>query len=256
MPELSKTYDPKSVEPRIYQMWLDGGYFRADPEKDGEAFTMVMPPPNITGQLHLGHAFDNTLQDILARFKRMQGYNVLWLPGVDHASIATQVRVEKQLRETEGVSRHDLGREKFLERVWDWKHKYGDRIVEQLHVLGSSCDWSRTRFTMDEGLSVAVREVFVRLYEQGLMYKGERIINWCPSCATALSDAEVEHEEETGHLWHIRYNVKDSDEFLVVATTRPETMLGDTAVAVHPDDERYKHLVGMCMKNSAFAWLG
>ncbi|GHU93930.1 valine--tRNA ligase [Clostridia bacterium] len=244
MPELSKAYDPKSVEPKIYQMWLDGEYFRADPEKGGEPFTVVMPPPNITGQLHLGHAFDNTLQDILARFKRMQGYNVLWLPGVDHASIATQVRVEKQLRETEGVTRHDLGREKFLERVWDWKHKYGGRIIEQLHLLGSSCDWSRTRFTMDDGLSNAVREVFVRLYEQGLMYKGERIINWCPSCATALSDAEVEHEEEAGHLWHIRYNVKDSEEFLIVATTRPETMFGDTAVAVHPDDERYKHLIG------------
>ena len=243
MKELPKVYDPKAVEKKIYDLWLKGGYFKGkiDPEK--EPFTIVIPPPNVTGQLHLGHAFDETLQDVLIRVKRMQGYSALWVPGTDHAGIATQIKVEETLRE-QGISRHDLGREKFLEKVWDWKEKYGNRIVEQLKTLGCSCDWDRLRFTMDEGCSRAVREVFVSLYEKGLIYKGKRIINWCPKCRTALSDAEVEHEEKNGNFWHIRYFVKDSDEYVVVATTRPETMLGDTAVAVHPEDERYKHLVG------------
>jgi valyl-tRNA synthetase len=243
MKELPKVYDPKTVEKRIYQMWVDGGYFKGkiDPEK--KPFTIVIPPPNVTGQLHLGHAFDETLQDVLIRVKRMQGYSALWVPGTDHAGIATQIKVEEELRK-EGLTRYDLGREKFLERVWEWKNKYGSRIVEQLKTLGSSCDWDRERFTMDEGCSKAVREVFVSLYEKGLIYKGNRIINWCPKCTTALSDAEVEHLEQPGHFWHIRYPVKDSDEFITIATTRPETMLGDTAVAVHPDDERYKDLVG------------
>ena len=243
MKQLDKVYDPRLVEDKIYKMWMDGGYFKGviDPEK--KPFTIVIPPPNVTGQLHLGHAFNNTLQDILIRYKRMQGYAALWVPGTDHAGIATQIRVEEELRK-EGLSRHDIGREKFLERVWDWKYTYGNRIVEQLKKLGSSCDWDRERFTMDDGCSRAVREVFVSLYDKGLIYKGNRIINWCPKCATALSDTEVEHEEQVGHLWHIKYPVKDSDEFLVVATTRPETMLGDTGVAVHPEDERYKHLVG------------
>jgi len=244
MQELSKVYDPKQVEDRIYKMWEDGGYFTGRIDHEKKPFTIVIPPPNVTGQLHLGHAFDNTVQDILIRYKRMQGYAALWIPGTDHAGIATQVRVEKELREKEGLTRHDLGREKFLERVWDWKHMYGSRIIEQLKKLGSSCDWSRERFTMDEGCSKAVREVFVSLYEKGLIYKGLRIINWCPSCTTALSDAEVEHEEREGALYHLRYPVKGSDESLVVATTRPETMLGDTGVAVNPKDKRYKHLVG------------
>ncbi|MCL2408605.1 MAG: valine--tRNA ligase [Oscillospiraceae bacterium] len=240
---MEKIYDPKQVEDRIYKMWTDGGYFKGviDPAK--KPFTIVIPPPNVTGQLHLGHAFNNTLQDILIRVKRMQGYAALWIPGTDHAGIATQIKVEEALRK-EGLTRYDLGREKFLERVWDWKIKYGNRIVEQLKKLGSSCDWSRERFTMDEGCSKAVREVFVSLYEKGLIYKGSRIINWCPTCATALSDTEVEHEETSGEIWHIRYPVKDSDEFLTVATTRPETMLGDSGVAVHPEDERYAHLIG------------
>jgi valyl-tRNA synthetase len=243
MKELPKTYDPKAVESKIYDMWLKGGYFkgRIDPEK--EPFTIVIPPPNVTGQLHLGHAFDETLQDVLIRVKRMQGYSALWIPGTDHAGIATQIKVEEYLRE-QGISRHDLGREKFLEKVWEWKNQYGDRIVEQLKTLGSSCDWDRLRFTMDEGCSRAVREVFVSLYEKGLIYKGNRIINWCPDCRTALSDAEVEHEDHSGYFWHIKYFVKDSDEYVVVATTRPETMLGDSGVAVHPEDERYKHLIG------------
>ena len=243
MRELPKVYEPKEVEKDIYQMWLEGGFFKGviDPEK--EPFTIVIPPPNVTSQLHLGHAFDNALQDVLIRHKRMQGYAALWVPGTDHAGIATQIKVEEQLRK-EGLTRYDLGREKFIERVWDWKNTYGSKIVEQLKTLGSSCDWERERFTMDEGCSKAVREVFVSLYEKGLIYKGNRIINWCPRCTTALSDAEVEHEEKAGHFWHIRYPVKGSDEYVVVATTRPETMLGDTGVAVHPDDERYKHLVG------------
>jgi valyl-tRNA synthetase len=241
--ELPKTYDPREVEKSIYKMWTDGGYFKGviDPEK--EPFTIVIPPPNVTGQLHLGHAFDETLQDVLIRYKRMQGYAALWVPGTDHAGIATQIKVEEELRK-EGKTRYDLGREKFVERVWAWKEKYGSKIVEQLKTLGSSCDWDRERFTMDAGCSKAVREVFVALYEKGLIYKGNRIINWCPKCTTALSDAEVEHEEQAGHFWHLKYPVKDSDEYVVVATTRPETMLGDTGVAVHPEDERYKHLVG------------
>ena len=241
--ELPKVYEPTQVEKNIYKLWIDGGYFKGviDPEK--EPFTIVIPPPNVTGQLHLGHAFDETLQDILIRFKRMQGYAALWVPGTDHAGIATQIKVEEELRK-EGLTRYDLGREKFLERVWDWKKKYGSRIVEQLKTLGCSCDWARERFTMDEGCSHAVREVFVSLYEKGLIYKGNRIINWCPNCTTALSDTEVEHEEQAGHFWHIKYPVKDSDEYVIVATTRPETMLGDTGVAVHPEDERYEHLIG------------
>ncbi|MDR0445643.1 MAG: valine--tRNA ligase [Oscillospiraceae bacterium] len=243
MAELEKVYDPKKTEDRIYKMWLDGGYFHAEPDSSKLPFSIVIPPPNVTGQLHLGHALDNTIQDVLTRYKRMRGYAAVWVPGTDHAGIATQARVEKELR-GEGVSRHDLGREAFVERVWEWKTEYGGRIIEQLKLLGSSCDWERERFTMDEGCSRAVREFFVSLYEKGLIYKGERIINWCPRCVTALSDVEVEHEEQAGHFWHIKYRVTNSDEFVVVATTRPETMLGDTAVAVHPDDARYSHLIG------------
>ena len=243
MKELPKTYDPREVEKKIYDMWLSGDYFHAvrDPEK--EPFTIVIPPPNVTGQLHLGHAFDETIQDVLIRYKRMQGYAALWMPGCDHAGIATQIKVEEKLRE-EGLTRFDLGREKFIDRVWEWKNLYGSRITEQLKTLGSSCDWERERFTMDAGCSEAVRETFVSLYERGLIYKGSRIINWCPECTTALSDTEVEHEDAEGHLWHVRYPVKDSDEYITVATTRPETMLGDTGVAVNPNDERYTHLVG------------
>ncbi len=244
MKELPKIYDPKQVESRIYKMWEDGGYFKAVRDEKKKPFTIVMPPPNVTGQLHMGHAMDCTLQDILIRFKRMQGYATLWMPGYDHAGIATQIKVEEELRK-EGLSRHDLGREKFLERVWDWKEKYGGRIVDQQRTLGSSCDWERHRFTMDEGCSRAVREVFVRLYEKGYIYKGSRIINWCPHCMTALSDAEVEYAEKPGKLWHLRYPLKDEPgRYLVVATTRPETMMGDTGVAVNPADERYKDLVG------------
>ena len=245
MKELPKIYDPKQVEGRIYDFWMDGGWFRADRGGDKKPFTIVMPPPNVTGQLHMGHAMDCTLQDILIRYKRMQGYNALWLPGTDHAGIATQIKVEEDLRVKEGLSRHDLGREKFLERVWDWKNKYGDTIVRQQRKMGASCDWSRARFTMDEGCSKAVREVFVSLYEKGLIYKGSRIVNWCPHCVTALSDAEVEYKEKPGNLWHLRYPiVGEPGRYLVVATTRPETMLGDTGVAVNPADERYKDLVG------------
>ena len=244
MRELEKVYDPKKVEDKIYKMWEDGGYFTGviDPAK--KPYTIVIPPPNVTGQLHLGHAFDNTIQDILIRFKRMQGFAALWVPGTDHAGIATQVRVEKELRVNEGLTRYDLGREKFQERVWEWKNMYGNVIVEQLKKLGSSCDWTRERFTMDEGCSKAVREVFVILYEKGLIYKGLRIINWCPSCTTALSDAEVEHEERESLLYYLRYPVIGSSDSLVIATTRPETMLGDTGVAVNPKDERFKHLIG------------
>jgi len=241
--ELPKVYDPKQVEENIYELWVSNGHFKAVRNLEKKPFTIVMPPPNVTGQLHMGHAMDTTMQDALIRFKRMQGFEALWLPGVDHAGIATQIKVEEELRK-EGLTRYDLGREKFLERVWAWKQQYGDRIVRQQKKLGASCDWDRARFTMDEGCSRAVREVFVNLYEQGLIYKGNRIINWCPNCVTALSDAEVEYVDKPGHLWHIRYPVKDSDEALVVATTRPETMLGDTGVAVHPEDERYAHLVG------------
>ncbi len=241
--ELPKVYDPQQVEEKIYHMWEEGGYFKPSDKEGAKPFTIVMPPPNVTGQLHMGHAMDATLQDTLIRFKRMQGYSALWLPGVDHAGIATQIKVEEELRK-EGLTRYDLGREKFLERVWDWKHKYGNRIVEQQKKLGASCDWNRARFTMDEGCSNAVREVFVSLYEKGLIYKGSRIINWCPNCVTALSDAEVEYVDKPGHLWHIRYPLADGSGEVVVATTRPETMLGDTGVCVNPNDERYQHIIG------------
>ena len=241
--ELPKVYEPQQAENQIYQMWESKGYFRPSGKPDAKPFTIVMPPPNVTGQLHMGHAMDATLQDTLIRFKRMQGYNTLWVPGVDHAGIATQIKVEEELRK-EGLTRYDLGREKFLERVWDWKNKYGNRIVEQQKKLGASCDWERARFTMDEGCSRAVREVFVSLYEKGLIYKGSRIINWCPHCVTALSDAEVEYVDKPGHLWHIRYPLTDGNGEVVVATTRPETMLGDTAVCVNPNDERYQAIVG------------
>ena len=241
--ELPKVYEPQQVEQEIYEMWENGGHFKPRKGKDAKPFTIVMPPPNVTGQLHMGHAMDATLQDTLIRYKRMQGYNALWVPGVDHAGIATQIKVEEELRK-EGLTRYDLGREKFLERVWDWKHKYGNRIVQQQKKLGASCDWDRARFTMDEGCSNAVREVFVSLYEKGLIYKGSRIINWCPHCVTALSDAEVEYVDKPGHLWHIRYPLADGSGEVVVATTRPETMLGDTGVCVNPDDTRYTHIVG------------
>ena len=242
--ELPKVYEPQQVEDRIYKMWNDSGYFKPAGKKDAKPFTIVMPPPNVTGQLHMGHAMDATLQDTLIRFKRMQGYDALWVPGVDHAGIATQIKVEEELRVKEGLSRYDLGREKFLERVWDWKNKYGNRIVEQQKKLGASCDWDRAAFTMDDTCSKAVREVFVSLYEKGLIYKGSRIINWCPHCVTALSDAEVEYVDKPGHLWHIRYPLADGSGDVVVATTRPETMLGDTGVCVNPNDERYTHIVG------------
>ncbi len=243
--ELEKTYNPHGTEDRIYKMWEDGGYFKPSEDKSKKPFSIVIPPPNVTGQLHMGHALDETLQDILIRYKRMRGFNTLWVPGTDHAGIATQIKVEENLRKEEGLTRYDLGREKFLERVWEWKEKYGSRIISQIKKLGCSCDWSRERFTMDEGCSKAVKEVFVSLYEKGLIYRGNRIINWCPKCITALSDAEVEYSEQAGHFWHIRYPVKDRPgEYVIIATTRPETLLGDTAVAVHPDDERYTDLVG------------
>ena len=253
MKELPKVYDPSTVEKRIYDMWQTGGYFKGVIDPDKKPFSIVMPPPNVTGQLHMGHALDSTLQDILTRYKRMQGYAALWLPGTDHAGIATQIKVEQELREKEGLTRYDLGREKFLERVWDWKNKYGDRIVEQQKVLGASCDWDRSAFTMDETRAKSVRETFCELYEKGLIYKGNRIINWCPKCRTALSDAEVEYKDMPGSFWHIRYPIENSDEEFIIATTRPETMLGDTGVAVHPDDERYKHLVG---KNAILPLVG
>ena len=243
--ELPKVYEPREVEGRVYEMWEKNGCFEGHRDPDKRPFTIVMPPPNVTGQLHMGHAMDCTLQDILIRFKRMQGYAALWVPGTDHAGIATQIKVEEELRKSEGLTRYDLGREKFLERVWDWKHKFGNRIVEQQKKLGASCDWSRARFTMDEGLSNAVRHVFVSLYNKGLIYKGSRIINWCPHCVTALSDAEVEYKEKPGHLWHIRYPIAGEEgRYVVVATTRPETMLGDTGVAVNPEDGRYRDIVG------------
>ena len=244
MSELPKTYDPKAVEDKLYSFWNDSGFFHAEVNPDKKPYTIVIPPPNVTGQLHMGHAFDETLQDVLIRTKRMQGYEALWMPGTDHAGIATQIKVEENLRKEEGLTRYDLGREEFLKRVWDWKHKFGNRIISQLKKLGSSCDWERERFTMDEGCSKAVREVFVNLYNKGLIYKGHRIINWCPHCATALSDAEVEYETQPGKLWHIRYPLADGSGELVVATTRPETFMGDTGVAVNPNDERYKHLIG------------
>ena len=244
MKELPKVYDPRDVESRIYQMWMDGGCFKAEPDPNKKPFSIVMPPPNVTGQLHMGHALDCTLQDILTRFKRMQGYDALWLPGTDHAGIATQIKVEEELRTKEGMTRYDLGREKFLERVWAWKEKYGDRIVQQQKKMGASCDWDRSRFTMDEGCSRAVRETFCELYDKGLIYKGSRIINWCPNCLTALSDAEVEYVDKPGHLWYIRYPLTDGTGDIIIATTRPETMLGDTGVAVNPEDEKFKHLIG------------
>ena len=242
--ELPKVYEPQQVEGRIYEMWERGNCFKGDPDPKKKPFSIVMPPPNVTGQLHMGHAMDCTLQDILTRFKRMQGYAALWVPGVDHAGIATQIKVEEELRVNEGLTRYDLGREKFLQRVWQWKEKYGGRIVQQQKKMGVSCDWSRSRFTMDEGCSKAVRETFCELYDKGLIYKGSRIINWCPHCVTALSDAEVEYQDKPGHLWHIRYPLTDGSGDLVVATTRPETMMGDTGVAVNPEDERFKHLIG------------
>ena len=253
MKELPKVYDPSTVEKRIYEMWQSHGCFKGVIDPDKKPFSIVMPPPNVTGQLHMGHALDSTLQDILTRYKRMQGYAALWLPGTDHAGIATQIKVEEELRVKEGLTRYDLGREKFLDRVWEWKNKYGDRIVEQQKVLGASCDWDRSAFTMDETRAKSVRETFCELYEKGLIYKGSRIINWCPKCRTALSDAEVEYKDMPGSFWHIRYPIEDSDEEFIIATTRPETMLGDSGVAVHPDDERYKHLVG---KNAILPLVG
>ena len=241
--ELAKTYNPAEVEDRIYKFWLDGNYFHANIDESKKPYTIVIPPPNITGQLHMGHALDNTLQDILIRFRRLQGYDTLWVPGTDHASIATEAKIVEQLAK-EGVSKESLGREEFLKRAWQWKDKYGNRIVEQLKKLGSSCDWERERFTLDEGCSKAVKEVFVRLYEKGLIYKGEKIINWCPHCKTSISDAEVEYTESEGSFWHLRYPLADGSGYLQLATTRPETMLGDTAVAVNPNDERYTHLIG------------
>ena len=247
--ELAKTYDPNGIEDRLYQKWLDKKYFHAEVDHSKTPFTIVIPPPNITGQLHMGHALDNTMQDILIRYKRMQGYNALWQPGTGHASIATEVKIIQKLKE-EGIDKHDLGREKFLERAWEWKKEYGGRIISQLKKLGSSCDWDRERFTMDEGCNKAVTEVFVKMHEKGYIYKGARIVNWCPVCNTSISDAEVEYQEQAGHFWHIKYPLMNEDgtpsttEFLTFATTRPETMLGDTAVAIHPDDERYTHLHG------------
>ncbi len=240
---LETKYDPKAIEDRLYSLWEQKGYFKAKADKAKKPFTVMMPPPNITGQLHMGHAIDNTMQDILIRMKRMQGYSTLWLPGTDHASIATEAKIVESMRK-EGIDKHDIGREEFLKRAWAWREKYGTRIVEQLKKMGSSCDWSRERFTMDEGLSKAVVKAFINLYEKGLIYRGEKIINWCPVCGTSISNAEVEYEEKEGALWYIKYPIENEDEFVTVATTRPETMIGDTAVAVNPDDDRYKHLVG------------
>ena len=241
--ELAKTYNPKEIEGKLYEKWCENKYFHAEVDRSKEPFTIVMPPPNITGKLHMGHALDNTLQDILIRYKRMQGYNALWIPGTDHAAISTEVKVTEALK-AEGIDKKELGREGFLKRTWEWKEEYGGTITSQLKKIGTSCDWDRERFTMDEGCSKAVEDVFIKLYEEGYIYKGSRIINWCPVCKTSLSDAEVEHEEQAGHFWHIKYPVIGTDRFLEVATTRPETMLGDTAIAVHPDDERYKDIVG------------
>ncbi len=240
---LEKTYNPKEIEPKLYEKWCKNKYFHANVDRSKKPFTIVMPPPNITGKLHMGHALDNTLQDILIRYKRMQGYNALWIPGTDHAAISTEVKVTNQLKE-EGIDKKELGREGFLKRTWEWKEEYGGTITQQLKKLGTSCDWNRERFTMDEGCSKAVEEVFIKLYEEGYIYKGSRIINWCPVCKTSLSDAEVEHEEQAGHFWHIKYPIVGTDRFLEIATTRPETMLGDTAIAVHPDDERYQDIIG------------
>ena len=246
--ELAKTYDPKGIEDRIYQNWLDKKYFHAEVDRSKKPFTIVMPPPNVTGQLHMGHALDNTMQDILIRYKRMQGYNALWQPGTDHAAIATEVKVIQKLKE-QGIDKNDIGREEFLKHAWEWKEEYGGRIVNQLKKLGSSADWDRERFTMDEGCSKAVEEVFVKLYNKGYIYKGSRIINWCPVCKTSISDAEVEHVDQDGFFWHINYPiVGEEGRFVEIATTRPETLLGDTAVAVNPEDERYQDLVGKMLK--------
>ena len=242
-PELATVYQPADVEQKWYSHWKEKGYFSYDVNPDGEPFCIVMPPPNVTGQLHMGHALDVTLQDALTRWRRMQGRRALWLPGTDHAGIATQAKVEEALA-AEGVSRHDIGREAFLEKAWEWKHRYHDRIATQLQMMGSSCDWDLERFTLDEGCSKAVRETFVELYNKGLIYRGSYITNWCSHCQTTISDIEVEHNERAGNLWHIRYPYADGDGYIVVATTRPETMLGDTAVAVHPDDERYAGKIG------------
>lgn len=241
--ELEKTYDPKSFEDKIYQYWMEGNFFKAIPDPEKKPYTIVIPPPNITGQLHMGHALDNTMQDILIRYKRLQGYSALWIPGTDHASIATEAKIVEDMKK-DGITKEDLGRDKFLERAWKWKENYGGRIVDQLKKLGSSCDWSRERFTLDDGCSKAVQEVFIKLYDKGLIYRGERIINWCPHCKTSISEAEVEYEEQQGSFWHIRYPLTDKSGFLELATTRPETLLGDTAVAVNPDDDRYRHLIG------------
>ena len=240
--ELAKTYDPKQIEEKLYERWCENKYFHAEVDRSKKPFTTVMPPPNITGKLHMGHALDNTLQDILIRYKRMQGYNALWIPGTDHAAISTEVKVTNQLK-AEGIDKKELGREGFLKRTWQWKEEYAGTIEGQLKKLGVSCDWDRERFTMDEGCSNAVKEVFLRLHEKGFIYKGSRIINWCPVCKTSLSDAEVEHEEQAGHFWHIKYPIVGTERFLEIATTRPETLLGDTAIAVHPDDDRYKDIV-------------
>ncbi|MBR5474656.1 MAG: class I tRNA ligase family protein, partial [Lachnospiraceae bacterium] len=245
--ELAKTYDPHQIEDRLYQKWIDKNYFHAEVDPDKKPYCIVMPPPNITGQLHMGHALDNTMQDILIRSKRMQGYSALWQPGTDHASIATEVKILEKLAK-EGIQKEDLTREEFLEKAWEWKAEYGGRIVSQLKKLGSSADWERERFTMDEGCSNAVQEVFIKLYEKGLIYKGSRIINWCPICKTSISDAEVNHEEQAGHFWHIKYPIVGEDGYVEIATTRPETMLGDVAVAVNPDDERYQHLIGKMLE--------
>ena len=246
--ELAKTYDPKGLEERLYQKWMDNGYFHAKVNPDKKPFTIVMPPPNVTGQLHMGHALDETMQDILIRFKRMQGYEALWQPGTDHAAIATEVKVIDKLKK-EGIDKHDIGREEFLKHAWAWKEEYGGKIINQLKKLGASADWERERFTMDEGCSKAVQEVFIRLYEKGYIYKGSRIINWCPVCQTSISDAEVEHEDQDGFFWHINYPiVGEEGRFVEIATTRPETLLGDTAVAVNPEDERYKDLIGKMLK--------
>ena len=243
MKELEKNYNPAEIESRLYEKWENKKYFHAEVDRSKKPFTIVMPPPNITGQLHMGHALDNTLQDILIRFKRMQGYSALWVPGTDHASIATEAKVVEKIAK-EGLTKESLGREKFLDRVWDWKKEYGGRIVKQLKKIGSSADWDRERFTMDEGCNKAVKEVFVNLYNKGLIYRGERIINWCPCCLTSISDAEVEYEDQAGSFWHLRYPFADGSGYLELATTRPETLLGDTAVAVNPEDERYRDLIG------------
>ena len=240
---LKEKYNPQNFEEELYEKWEKSGYFKPNMDKTKESFCIMMPPPNVTGKLHMGHALDGTIQDILIRYKRMKGYNTLWLPGTDHASISTEMKVVQKLKE-EGKSKYELGREKFLDEAWEWTRIYGGTIQEQQRKLGCSCDWERRRFTLDEGLSEAVLEQFVKLYNDGLIYKGKRMVNWCPNCHTAISDVEVEYKEEASHLWHLKYKIKDEDRYVEVATTRPETMLGDTAVAVHPEDERYKDLIG------------